>query len=224
MPSKPPRWAIGRSALRSVGYRRGYQAAWPTYSASVDRSGPMLRRAQIWAQVVGILGYPHLDDRGLGRQAALDQSHRHRGSLDNVLASPEGIFGPSGDEHRELRLHHVRPPTPVLADPVQVALAARAGLVVEGGIGGIAREAFCFAKSRNSEVNQTDVGCDGSVMLHVERIRFPLGWLGVLISSFASRFAPFKGRNKKLLCGDLFKECSEYFADQRLAEFANNPT
>jgi hypothetical protein len=124
----------------------------------------------------------------------------------------------------ELRLHHVQPPTPVLADPVQVALAARAGLVVEGSVGGIAREAFCFAKSRNYEVTQTDVGRSGSVMLHVERIKFPVGWLGGLISSFASRFAPFKGRNKNLLCSDLVKECSEYFADQRLAEFADNPT
>jgi hypothetical protein len=36
-----------------------------------------------------------------------------------------GIFGPPGDEHPELRRHHVQPLAPVFADPVQFALAAR---------------------------------------------------------------------------------------------------
>jgi hypothetical protein len=50
---------------------------------------------------------------------------------DTVLASPAGIFGTPGDEHPELRRHDVQPLTLVLADPVQLAPAARAGLVVE---------------------------------------------------------------------------------------------
>jgi len=82
-------------------------------------------------QVVGIFGHQNLGDRGLGRQAALDQSHRRRGLYDTVLASPAGIFGPPGDEHPELRRHDVQPLTLVLADPVQLAPAARAGLVVD---------------------------------------------------------------------------------------------
>ena len=82
-------------------------------------------------QVVGIFGHQNLGDRGLGRQAALDQSHRRRGLYDTVLASPAGIFRPPGDEHPELRRHDVQPLTLVLADPVQLAPAARAGLVVD---------------------------------------------------------------------------------------------
>lgn len=75
--------------------------------------------------MVGIFGHQNLGDRGLGRQAALDQSRRRQGLYDTVLAGPAGIFGPPGDEHPELRRHRVQPLTLVLADPVQFALAAR---------------------------------------------------------------------------------------------------
>ena len=53
------------------------------------------------------------------------------GLHDAILASPAGVFGPPGDEHPELRRHHVQPLALVLADPVQLALAAGAGLVVD---------------------------------------------------------------------------------------------
>ena len=82
-------------------------------------------------QMVGIFGDQNLGDRGLGRQAALDQPRRRRGLHDTVLACPAGVFGPAGDEHPELRRHDVQPLAPVLADPVQLALAAGAGLVVD---------------------------------------------------------------------------------------------
>jgi hypothetical protein len=64
-------------------------------------------------------------------QATLDQPHWRRGLYKTVLASPAGIFGSPGDEHPKLRRHHVQPLTPVLADPMQLALAARAGLIVD---------------------------------------------------------------------------------------------
>jgi hypothetical protein len=81
--------------------------------------------------MVGIFGHQNLGNRGLGRQAALDQPRWRRRLHDTVLASPAGIFGPPGNQHPELRRHHVQPLTPVLADPMQFAVATRAGLVVD---------------------------------------------------------------------------------------------
>jgi hypothetical protein len=80
----------------------------------------------IQQQMVGILGHQNLGDNGLGRQTAHDRSaaqapglarHRPRKSGRHIWA--------------ELRPHHIQPLTPVLADPVQLALAARTGLVVD---------------------------------------------------------------------------------------------
>jgi hypothetical protein len=81
-------------------------------------------------QMVRILRHQNLGDRGLGWQAAFDQSRWRRRLHDTVLASPAGIFGSLGEEHPELRRHDVQPLTPVLANPVQLTQAARAGLVV----------------------------------------------------------------------------------------------
>jgi hypothetical protein len=85
----------------------------------------------IQRQMVGIFGHRKLGDRGLGRQAALDQPRWRRGLHDTVLASPAGIFGSTGDQHPQLRRHHVQPLALVLADLVQLAMAAPAGLVVD---------------------------------------------------------------------------------------------
>ena len=82
-------------------------------------------------QMIGIFGHQNLGDGGLGRQAAFDQPRRSRRLHDTVLAGPAGIFGPPGDEDAELRRHDVQPLALVLADPVQLALAAGAGLVVD---------------------------------------------------------------------------------------------
>jgi hypothetical protein len=48
-----------------------------------------------------------------------------------VLARSARVFRPPGDQHPELRRHQVQPVAFILADPVQFALAARAGLVVD---------------------------------------------------------------------------------------------
>jgi hypothetical protein len=81
--------------------------------------------------MVGVFGHQNLGDRSLGRQAALDQSRWRRGLHDTVLASPAGIFGPMGDQHSQLRRHYVESLALGFADPVQLALAAPAGLVVD---------------------------------------------------------------------------------------------
>jgi hypothetical protein len=93
--------------------------------AGIDLGLPVQR------QVIGIFGHQNLGDRGLGRQAALDQSRWRRGLHDTVLASPAGVFGPPGDEHPELRRHDVEPLALVLADPVQLAFATGTGLVID---------------------------------------------------------------------------------------------
>jgi hypothetical protein len=80
----------------------------------------------IQQQMVGILGHQNLGGSGLGRQTALDRSaaqapglarHRPRKSGRHIWA--------------EVRPHHIQPFTPVLADQLQLALAARTGLVVD---------------------------------------------------------------------------------------------
>ena len=88
-------------------------------------------RLPVQRQMVGIFGHQNLGDSGLGRQAALDQARRRQGLQDAVLATPAGIFGPPGNEHPELGWYDVQPLALVLADPVQLARAAGAGLVVD---------------------------------------------------------------------------------------------
>jgi hypothetical protein len=86
----------------------------------------------IQRQVVGIFGHQNLRDGGFGRHAAFDQARRRRGLNDPIFAVPAGIFRAAGDEHPELRRHDVQPLALVLADPVQLALAAAGtGLVVD---------------------------------------------------------------------------------------------
>ena len=93
--------------------------------AGVDLGLPIQR------QMVGIFGHQNLGDGRLGRQSALDQPGWGRGLQDTVLARAAGVFGPQGDEHPELRRHDVEPLALVLADPVQLALATGADLVID---------------------------------------------------------------------------------------------
>ncbi len=86
-------------------------------------------------QMIGI-GYQHLSDRSLGRQATLNQPGRGLCLHDAVLASPASVFGPPVEENAELRRHQVRPLALVLADPVQFTLATGAGLVSDDSIRG----------------------------------------------------------------------------------------
>jgi hypothetical protein len=76
--------------------------------------------------MVGIPGHQNLGDSGFGRQTALDRS----------AAQAPGFarHGPRKSGRHiwaELRPHHIQPFTPVLADQLQLALAARTGLVVD---------------------------------------------------------------------------------------------
>ena len=90
--------------------------------------------------MISVFGDEHVGDHGLGRQAALDQP-RGRGRLDDdALAGAAGVLGPMHHQHPELRRDDVEPLTDVLADPVQRALAARAGLVIDVDEGFDARQ------------------------------------------------------------------------------------
>ena len=93
--------------------------------AGVDLGLPVER------QVIGVFGDQHLGDRRLGRQAALDQPRRRGRLHHDVLASPAGVFGPAHDQHPELRRHDVEALAHVLADPMQRAPAAGAGMIVD---------------------------------------------------------------------------------------------
>ena len=109
-------------AADPVGQRRAVE---------IDALAGVDLRLAIERQVIGVLGDQHLGDRRLGRQAALDQPRRRRRLDDHVLAGAAGVFGPAHDQHPELGGDDVEPLADVLADPVQRARAARAGLVLD---------------------------------------------------------------------------------------------
>ena len=88
-------------------------------------------RLAVERQMVGVFGDEHMGDRRLGRQAALDQSRRSRRLHHGALAGPAGVFGTARHQHAELRRHDIEPLGDIFADPVQPALAAGAGLVVD---------------------------------------------------------------------------------------------
>ena len=88
-------------------------------------------RLPVERQVIGIFGDQDLGDGGLGRQSALDQPGRRRRLHDAVLASPAGVFGTPGHEDPELRRDQVQPLASILSNPVQLALAAGTGLVLD---------------------------------------------------------------------------------------------
>jgi hypothetical protein len=77
--------------------------------------------------VIGILGHDHMRDQRLGRQAALDQSRLSRSLHHGAGAGPTGVFRPPDHQHAELERDHIQPLGDVLADPVELARAARAG-------------------------------------------------------------------------------------------------
>lgn len=81
--------------------------------------------------MIGAFGHQNLSDGCLRRQSAVDQAGRSLGLQDAIFAGSTGVFGTPGDDNAELRRHHVQPLALVLADLVQVALAAGAGLGVE---------------------------------------------------------------------------------------------
>jgi hypothetical protein len=93
--------------------------------AGVNLSLPVQR------QMVGIFGHQNLRNGRFRWQATFDQPCLRRSLKDTFLAAPTRIFWPSRHENPELRRHHIQPLALVLANPVQFALAARTGLVVD---------------------------------------------------------------------------------------------
>ena len=88
-------------------------------------------RLTIERQMIGVFGNEHMRDGRFGRQAALDQTRRSRRLRDAFLAGAASVFWPPRHQHAELRWNDIEPFGDVLADPVKLALAARAGLVVD---------------------------------------------------------------------------------------------
>jgi hypothetical protein len=82
-------------------------------------------------QVVGILRHQDLGNGGFRRQAAFDQTRGRRSLHHTIFATPAGVFGPPGDEYPQLGRCNVQPLAFVLADLVQIALAAATGRVAD---------------------------------------------------------------------------------------------
>ncbi len=80
--------------------------------------------------MIGILTDHDMGDRGLGGQAALDQTGR-RGRLDDhALAGSAGVLGTAHDQHLELSWDDIEPLGAIFADEVKATRAAGAGLVL----------------------------------------------------------------------------------------------
>lgn len=80
-------------------------------------------------QVIGVFADDDMGDQCLGGQPALDQPRRGRRLHQRAGTGPAGVFGPAHHEHAQLGRHEIEPLGDVLADPLHLALAARAGLV-----------------------------------------------------------------------------------------------
>ena len=80
--------------------------------------------------MIGILAHHHMGDGGLGGDAALDQPGWRRGLDHHVLAGSAGVLRPAHHQNPKLGRHDVQPLGAVLADQVQSARAAGAGLVL----------------------------------------------------------------------------------------------
>ena len=88
-------------------------------------------RLTIERQMVCIFGDQHMGDGRLRRQTTFDQSRRGRRLDDGALAGAAGVLGTPRHQNTELSRNDVEPLGNVFADPMQRALAAWAGLVVD---------------------------------------------------------------------------------------------
>jgi hypothetical protein len=111
-----------RSASDPVGERRAIEA---------NALALVNLRLAVERQVVGIFGDERVRNRCFRRQAAFDQPRRGRRLDDDVLACAAGLFGPTHDQHPELRRHDVELLADVLANLVKLAPTARTGLVLD---------------------------------------------------------------------------------------------
>jgi hypothetical protein len=100
-------------------------------SVQIDALPGVDLRLAVQRQMVGIFRHQDLGDGGFRRHAAFDQTRGRWGLHDTILAAPAGVFRAAGDEYPELRRYDVQPLALVLADPVQLALAAGAGPAVD---------------------------------------------------------------------------------------------
>lgn len=81
--------------------------------------------------MIGILGDQHLRDQRFGGDAAFDDPCRGRGLHDRVLARAAAIAGTTGDQDAEGGGHDIEALGDILADLVERAAAAGAGLILD---------------------------------------------------------------------------------------------
>jgi hypothetical protein len=81
--------------------------------------------------MIGIFGDQDLGHGRLCWDAALDQSRRRGRLHDRFLAGSAGVFGSADNKNPELRRNDVKPLAHILADPMQLVLAAGTGLVLD---------------------------------------------------------------------------------------------
>jgi hypothetical protein len=88
-------------------------------------------RLPVERQVIGVLGHQHLGDQRLGRNAAFDDPRRCRSLHDRALARTAAVARPAGDQDAEGGRHDIEALGHILADLVERAAAAGAGLVLD---------------------------------------------------------------------------------------------
>ena len=81
--------------------------------------------------MIGVLADHDMGDRGLGGQAALDQTCGSRRLDDDAFAGAAGVLGPAHDQHLELSWDDIEPLGEILTDEMKAARAAGAGLVLD---------------------------------------------------------------------------------------------
>jgi hypothetical protein len=87
-------------------------------------------RLPVERQVIGILGDQHLRDQRLGGNAAFDDPGRRWSLHDRALARATAIARAPGDQHAEGGGHDIEAFGDILADLVERAAAAGAGLLL----------------------------------------------------------------------------------------------
>ncbi|GAY21268.1 hypothetical protein SFOMI_1805 [Sphingobium fuliginis] len=88
-------------------------------------------RLPVQGKMIGILGDENLGDQRLGRNAALDDPRRCWRLQDRALARTAAVARTPGDKDAEGRGNDVAPLGDILADRVERAAAAGAGLVLD---------------------------------------------------------------------------------------------